>query len=139
MSDARDVREMRTADLDADGRHEIAVRLAQRLSLPGDISGSVARELLVVYAVTEDGVRRCGAVEVAIARADASVRAEVRWPRARGGPLEVRAGPVTGWDARSWPFSERNIRDEVHPIPLPWREPALLRLTVRDGRLVHAR
>ncbi|MCC6876940.1 MAG: hypothetical protein IT378_21725 [Sandaracinaceae bacterium] len=119
-----DLLDASAADVTGDGKAELLFRVRQVL-------GDVTREVLVVHQLTDRGLPRLLAVEVARSRGASSVTNEVS---TRGGSLAIAPGRARAWDASSWPFGAPSGSDGVEPLLLPWSDsPARYRLAA--GRL----
>jgi len=118
-----DIRQVTTADLDRDGRHEILVRVRQDL-------GDVERDVLLIHQFAGGAFPRLLAVEVERRQGDRVVRNAVR---ARGG-LVIAPGEADGWSAANWPWSDEPGGDGIIPILKPWSD-SPVRYRLRNGRL----
>jgi hypothetical protein len=124
---ADDVVSVRTADLTADGREEVLIRVRRP-------AGDVQREILLVQQFRPTEFARIGMIEVARSQEGNSIRNEVRIQgRGRGARLTIRPGRARGWNASSWPFAD-GTGDGVDPLLLPWRDRAVT-YSYSGGRL----
>ncbi|HEX2568231.1 MAG TPA: sugar-binding protein [Polyangia bacterium] len=118
-----DIKEMRVADLAGEGREAIVVRYVER-------GGGGMREVLAIYSMGGEGLRRMLGVEVAkgTERGDRRLETKVSFVppkrRGQGTELVIEALPAVGWREADY----REARDEeLVPIPLPWSKERRLR------------
>jgi hypothetical protein len=120
---AADIKEVQVVDLAGTGRDAILVRYVER-------GGGGMREVLAVYSMGGEGLRRMLGIEVtkATERGDRRLETKVTLVppkrRGQGTELVVEALPAVGWREADF----REARDEeLVPIPLPWSKERRLR------------
>ena len=131
VGDARDVLDVRAAELTGDGHDELLVRIAQPLSG----SEQATRELVLVLRADASGrVSRALMAEVARRTAQGSIENRVRSER---GALVIEPGSARGFTADNYPFAPDGVGGAA-PLLLPWRDRPV-RYVVEGARLVPAR
>jgi hypothetical protein len=123
--DARDVLDVRTAEVTGDAREEILMRVRQTL-------GDVRREVLLVFQFTPAGFPCL--LQRELVREQGANRIENELV-AGGGRIELRPGAARGWDAATYRYPDTPGSDGVEPPLLPWRDRAVT-LRYAGGRLV---
>lgn len=113
---ATDVLQVTARDVTGDGKAEILVTGVLRVKGPG--GDPVTREALLVFQVSDEGLRRIFAAEVARAMGKKRVTAKVR---AGGGWIELGPGSAREWTAATYPFTQdTSANGGLEPLLLPW-------------------
>jgi hypothetical protein len=127
FASSSDILEMGARDLNGDGKAEILVRGLLHASAPnGD---KIDREVLLVFQVANDNIRRVFAAEVARSSGRKRVASEVRFT---GTAIELGPGVATEWTRASYPFTQDTAAvGGLEPLLLPWggAQPARYRWT----------
>jgi hypothetical protein len=122
-SDA-DVLDLTTRDLTGDGKQEIVVRAVQRAPAPREAggSGTVDREVVLVFQVLEEGIRRVFGAEVARAVGAQRVSGTLRFlPAGKGADIELSPGKAVEWTEKTYPWAQDpGPAGGVEPLLLPW-------------------
>lgn len=115
VADARDLLEVRAADVTSDGGAELLLRVRQVLSTPA----RVERELLVVVHGDASGrLARVLTAEVTRKLGDGAIENAIVTQQ---GTLTIEPGSARGWTKASYPF-DPDAPSDVTPILLPWRD-----------------
>ncbi len=121
FADAKDVVHVTTRDLDGDGRAEILVRGVQRMKAPKELgTGTVEREILLVYSVKEGKLARVFAAETGLVLGDRRLTGATGFfPQDKA--ITLGAGFATGWDKASFPYKQDTSPvGGIEPMVLPW-------------------
>jgi hypothetical protein len=82
--------------------------------------GGGAREVLAVYRITSDGIRRTFGVEVAKSQGANRLSTKVSYlKKGKATEILVESQPAAGWTEATY---QEEPADDVVPIPLPWGE-----------------
>lgn len=120
---ASDIRDVTAWDLTGDGHADIIVRGEQRVQAPPELgTGELRREVLFVYVVSPEGIKRVFATETALAMDSNRIQSSVAFvPGARGLDIELRPGRSKGWQRSTWPYrQDTEAVSGVEPLVLPW-------------------
>lgn len=114
-----DVREVTTRDVTGDGKAEIVVRGVLQVAAPKELGGgAVEREVLVVYQVVGEGLKRVFAAELGRSMGKSKVSGTVTWG---AGSIELGPGKATGWTEKTYPFGQDlGPAGGYEPLLLPW-------------------
>jgi hypothetical protein len=116
-----DITEMTARDADGDGKSEILVKGLLHSSAPG--GDKVDREVLLVFKVENETIRRVFAAEVGRAMGKKRVTSAVRFA---GGVIELGPGTAVEWTQGTYPFSQDSgTVSGMEPLILPWGGPGL--------------
>jgi hypothetical protein len=111
-----DILEMTAREVTGDGKAEILVKGV--LHAPGPGGGTVDREVLLVFQVQGDQIKRVFAAEIARAMGRRRVTSAVRFP---GGGIELAPGTAVEWTAATYPFQQdAGQTGGLEPLLLPW-------------------
>ena len=111
-----DILEMTARDLTGDGKAEIIVKGV--LHAAGLGGGTVDREVLLVFQVQNDQIKRVFAAEIGRAMGKKRVSGAVRFP---GGGIELAPGTAVEWTAATYPFTQdAGPVGGLEPLLLPW-------------------
>jgi hypothetical protein len=125
FADPKDVVSVTTRDLTGDGHAEIIVRGVMHVKAPKDLgTGTIDREVVLVYAVDGGKVVRVFAAETALVLGDKRISSTISFvPGAKGTTLVLGAGHAVGWDAKSYPYKQDTAPvGALEPIVLPWTD-----------------
>jgi len=129
ISDARDLRDVSSADVTGDGVHEVLLRVVQALQgaenvtrelllvLQGDRESRIARILVVEVARQQQASKKPGG--------DRSERAIVNRVSVQKGVLTIDPGTASGWTEQTYPFTPDAIAGSDRLL-LPWRDKPVL-------------
>jgi hypothetical protein len=130
---ASDISEVTAKDLTGDGNAEIIVRGVRRAKLGSD---PVFVDVVMIYSVTKDGIRRVFAGETARAIGDKRVQNVMQFvPVGKTFDIDMQAGKATGFDKRSYPFQDESV-DGVDSVLLPWGTSTSRRYTWDGAKFV---
>jgi hypothetical protein len=116
-----DITEMTARDADGDGKSEILVKGVLHSNAPG--GDKVDREVLLVFKVENETIRRVFAAEVGRAIGKKRVTSAVRFA---GGVIELGPGTAVEWTQATYPFSQDSgTVAGLEPLILPWGGPGL--------------
>jgi hypothetical protein len=111
-----DILEMTARDVTGEGKAEILVKGVLHAAGPG--GGTVDREVLLVFQVQSDQIKRVFAAEIARAMGKKRVTSAVRFP---GGGIELSPGTAVEWTAATYPFQQDAGQvGGLEPLLLPW-------------------
>lgn len=114
-----DISEVTAKDVTGDGKAEIIVKGTMHASAsPEAGGGSVDREVMVVYQVSGETLKRVFSAETGRAIGKKRVAGTVRL---KGGEIELAPGKATEWTQASYPFQQENAASGgLEPLLLPW-------------------
>jgi hypothetical protein len=116
FASSSDVTEMTARDVNGDGKAEIVVKGVVHASRPG--GDSVDREVILVFKVEGDAIRRVFSAEIGRAIGKKRVSAIVRFV---GGGIELAPGSATEWTQATYPFTQDTAPvGGLEPLLLPW-------------------
>jgi hypothetical protein len=111
-----DVLEVTARDVTGDGKAEILVKGVIHAKGPG--GDTVDREILLVFQVTTEGIKRVFAAEVARVMGKKRINGVVR---AGSGWIELSPGSAVEWTAATYPFTQdTGPSGGLEPLLLPW-------------------
>lgn len=123
FADGADIREVTARDLSGDGGAEIIVR-GTRTVTPAGATASLTLDVMFVYAVHNDAVRRVFAAETGREQGAKRVQAQLQFVPAsdkKSFEIDVRPGKATGWTEKTYPWAqEQPGQGAVEPLLLPW-------------------
>ncbi|MEJ7728836.1 MAG: hypothetical protein WKG00_06440 [Polyangiaceae bacterium] len=123
FADPADVLEVSARDLTGDGKTEIVVRGVQRQPAPPEVgTGTVERELFLVFQVQGDVIKRIFAAETSRALGKKRVFASVAFvPSGKQVDIELPVAKATEWTDKTYPFApETGAVGGVEQLVLPW-------------------
>lgn len=114
-----DISEVTAMDVTGDGKAEIIVKGVMHANASADLGGgTVDREVLLVYKVEGDGLKRVFSAEIGRAIGKKKVSAEVRYGKTG---IEIKPGTAVEWTAATYPFTQDSGPvGGIEPLPLPW-------------------
>lgn len=116
FASAGDIVEMTARDVTGDGKAEILVKGMLHAKGPG--GEAVDRDVLLVFQVSNDGIKRVFAAEIGRAMGRKRVNGAVRFP---GGGIELAPGNAVEWTASTYPFTQDSGPvGGLEPLILPW-------------------
>lgn len=111
-----DILEITARDLTGDGKADLLVRGV--LHAPGPGGGTVDREVLLVFQVQGEQIKRVFAAEIGRSMGKKRVSGAVRFP---GGAIELGPGAAVEWTAATYPFTQDAGQvGGLEPLLLPW-------------------
>jgi Carbohydrate family 9 binding domain-like len=111
-----DITDLTARDVNGDGKAEVIVKGVLHASGPG--GDRVDREILLVFQVVNDGIRRVFAAELGRSMGRKRIYGAVRFP---GGAIELAPGGATEWTAATYPFTQDSGPvGGLEPLLLPW-------------------
>ena len=116
-----DILEVTARDLTGDGKAEIIVRGLIHASAPKEAGGgTVDREVVLVFQVSDAGLKRVFAAETARIMGKKRVQGAITFAGS-GKEIELAAGKATEWTAKTYPFHEdTGPVGGFEPLLLPW-------------------
>lgn len=117
---ASDITEVSARDVTGDGKAEILVRGVIHASAPKEAGGgTVDREVLLVFQVQGDALRRVFAAELGRSIGSKKVSGELSFP-ARG-TIQLGPGRALEWTEKTYPFNQDpGPVGGFEPLLLPW-------------------
>jgi hypothetical protein len=111
-----DITDMTARDVNGDGKAEIIVKGLFHANGPG--GDKVDREVMLVFQVVGEGIRRIFAAELGRAMGRKRVYGTVRFG---GGAIELAPGGAVEWTAATYPFTQdTSAAGGLEPLLLPW-------------------
>jgi hypothetical protein len=111
-----DILEVTARDVTGDGKADLIVKGVLHAKGPG--GEAVDREILLVFQVSNDGIRRIFAAEIARAMGRKRVNGAVRFG---SGSIELAPGSAVEWTAATYPFTQdAGPVGGLEPLLLPW-------------------
>ncbi len=128
-----DITEISTMDVTGDGKAEIIVK--GTIAGANSTEGPLSRDVLFVYQMTDEGLRRVFAVETARSMGRKRVEGTVKFVKAaRGMDIEVSSGKATEWNGGNYPFTQDTSPvGGVEPLLLPWSNLPTVRYRWKNG------
>jgi hypothetical protein len=124
-----DVTDLTARDVNGDGKAEIIVKGVLHASGPG--GDKVDREVLLVFQVVNEGLRRVFAAEIGRSVGRKRVIGGVRFG---GGAIELAPGSAVEWTAATYPFTQdTGPVGGFEPLLLPWGGAQTLRYRWNNG------
>jgi hypothetical protein len=123
FAEPADVLEVSARDLTGDGKVEILVRGVQRQPAPPEVgTGTVERELFLVFQVQGDAIKRVFAAETSRALGKKRVFASVALVASgKLVDIELPVARATDWNGKTYPFApESGPVGGVEQLVLPW-------------------
>jgi hypothetical protein len=118
-----DITEVTARDLTADGKAEIIVKGVMHANAPKEAGGGqVDREVVLVFQVVGDQLKRVFAAEIARAMGKKRIQSTFQIiPGGRGMEIDIGPGRAWEWSARTYPFApESGPVGGFEPLVLPW-------------------
>ncbi|MRG91592.1 hypothetical protein GF068_06600 [Polyangium spumosum] len=119
-----DITEVSAMDLTGDGKAEIIVQGTLHANAsPEAGGGTVDRDVLLVYRLEGEGVKRVFAAEIGRAIGKKKVSGAYRFVKAgKGVEIELASGKATTWTAATYPFTQDTSATAggIEPLLLPW-------------------
>lgn len=118
-----DIIDLTARDVTGDGKAEILLKGLIHVSVPKEAgTGIIDREVLLIFQVVSDSMRRVFAVELARSMGKKRVQGSIQFPTSSKGPeIEISSGKATEWTEQTYPFKqEGNGPGGFEPLILPW-------------------
>lgn len=113
-----DILEMTARDVTGDGKADIIVKGVQHANVTMAGGGTVDREILMVFQVQGETIRRIFAAEIARSMGRKRVAGTVRFGP---GAIELAPGSATEWTEKTYPFpQDSGPVGGLEPLLLPW-------------------
>lgn len=113
-----DILDLTARDVTGDGKAEIIVKGVLHANAPPSVGGIVDREVVFVFQVQGDTIRRVFAAEVGRGVGKKRVTGAVRFS---AGGIEIGPGTATDWTEKSYPFNQdAGPVGGLEPLLLPW-------------------
>ncbi len=125
VKDPSDVVHVDARDLTGDGKAEILVRAVLPTKTSKELGGAVVkRHALVVYTVTDAGVKRIFGAETGRELEGNQILGRIAFaPAGHGFGIELKSGRAIGWDAQSYPFPADTLpAGGLEHLLLPWSD-----------------
>jgi hypothetical protein len=111
-----DILDVRAEDIRGGGKSEIIVRGVLHANAPG--IGGVDREVLLVFTVENETLRRVFAADIGRSMGTKRIVEKVRFG---GGGIELAPGDAVEWTERTYPFiQDTGPVGGLEPLLLPW-------------------
>lgn len=121
---AADILDVTARDVTGDGKMEILVKGVIRASAPRDAGGgTVDREVVMIYQMVSDGLKRVFAAEIARAIGKKRVQGTIGFG-GKGDEIELAPGKAVDWTEKTYPFNQDpSAVGGIEPLILPWGSP----------------
>lgn len=128
-----DITDISTLDVTGDGKAEIIVK--GTISGANSSEGLLSRDVMLVYQMTDEGLKRVFAVETGRHMGRKRVEGTVKFVNAaRGMDIEVSSGKATDWNGGNYPFTQDTSPvGGVEPLILPWSNLPTVRYRWKNG------
>jgi hypothetical protein len=124
LASSADVLDLTTRDLTGDGKQEIVVKAVQHAPAPKEAGGvgTVDREIVLVFQVSEGGIRRIFGAEIARAVGTKRVSGTLRFVGAGASTeIELAPGKAVEWTEKTYPWGQDpGPVGGLEPLLLPW-------------------
>lgn len=112
-----DILDLGARDLTGDGKAEIIVKGLLHTAAPREIGGTIDREVVLVYQVNGDTLKRVFAAEIGRSLGGKRVQGTLRL---LPDGIELAPGKATEWTESSYPFGQDTSGGGFEPLLLPW-------------------
>ena len=116
-----DILDVTARDVTGDGKVEIIVKGVIRASAPRDAGGgTVDREVVMIYQMAGDGLKRIFSAEIARAIGKKRVQGTIGFG-GKGDEIELAPGKSVDWTEKTYPFNQdTSAAFGIEPLILPW-------------------
>lgn len=116
-----DILDVTARDVTGDGKVEIIVKGVIHASAPRDAGGgTVDREVVMIYQMAGDGLKRVFAAEIARAIGKKRIQGAIGFA-GKGNEIELAAGKAVDWTEKTYPFNQDSSAvGGIEPLILPW-------------------
>jgi hypothetical protein len=132
FDNASDLKDMSARDLTGDGGADLVVRGTRHVSAAGG-GGAVEIDALLAYQVKSGVITRIFAIETGRTQGTRRAQGQVQFIPSKDGhgfEVDVRPGRVTGWTAKTYPWTQDTPgTGALEPLLLPWGGVPSLRYT----------
>ena len=129
FASSSDITEMTARDVNGDGKSEIIVKGVLHANAPNN--EKVDREVMLVFQVANESIKRVFAAEVGRSIGRKRVTSAVRFT---GGAIELAPGTAVEWTAATYPFTQdAGPVGGLEPLLLPWSGMSALRYRWSNG------
>jgi hypothetical protein len=118
-----DIIDLTARDLTGDGKAEIILKGLLHVSVPKEAgTGTIDREVMLIFQVANDAMKRIFAVETARSMGKKRVQGSIQFPSgSKGQDIEISSGKAIEWTEQTYPFKqEGNGPGGFEPLILPW-------------------
>lgn len=121
FASAADILDVTARDVTGDGKVEIVVKGVIHASAPKDAGGgTVDREVVMIYQMVGDGLKRVFAAELARAIGRKRIQGAIGFA-GKGNEIELAAGKAVDWTEKTYPFNQDpSAVGGIEPLILPW-------------------
>jgi hypothetical protein len=113
-----DIGELTAKDLNGDGAAELILKGTRHAKTSTD---TVDIDVVFIYSVTKDGIKRIFAAETARAIGAKRIQGVFQLvPAGKSFEIDLQAGTAKGFDKKSYPFQEETQVDGIEAVLLPW-------------------
>lgn len=116
-----DILDVTARDVTGDGKVEILVKGVIRATAPRDAGGgTVDREVVMIYQMAGDGLKRIFSAEIARAIGKKRVQGTIGFG-GKGDEIELAPGKSVDWTEKTYPFNQDlSAVGGIEPLLLPW-------------------
>ncbi len=116
-----DILDVTARDVTGDGKVEIIVKGVIHAGAPRDAGGgTVDREVVMIYQMTTDGLKRVFSAEIARAIGKKRVQGTIGFG-GKGDEIELAPGKAVDWTEKTYPFNQDpSAVGGIEPLILPW-------------------
>ncbi|MFO0759763.1 MAG: hypothetical protein U0359_24965 [Byssovorax sp.] len=112
-----DITDLGARDLTGDGKAELIVKGVMHAPAPKEIGGTVDREVLLVYQMNGESLKRIFAAETARSLGSKRVTGALRL---LPDGIELGPGKAVEWTESTYPFGQDQANGGFEPLLLPW-------------------
>jgi hypothetical protein len=118
---AGDILDVTARDVTGDGKVEILVKGVIHASAPREAGGgTVDREIVMIYQLASDGLKRIFSAEIARAIGRRRVQGTIGFG-GKGDEIELAPGKAVDWTEKTYPFNQDpSAVGGIEPLILPW-------------------
>lgn len=120
---AGDILDVTARDVTGDGKLEILVKGVIHASAPREAGGgTVDREVVMIYQLASDGLKRIFSAEIARAIGKKRVQGTIGFG-GKGDEIELAPGKAVDWTEKTYPFNQDPAAvGGIEPLILPWSD-----------------
>ncbi|MFS8068885.1 MAG: hypothetical protein ACMG6S_21200, partial [Byssovorax sp.] len=128
FASSADILDVTARDVTGDGKVEVVVKGVIHAGAPKDAGGgTVDREVVMIYQMAGDGLKRVFAAEIARAIGRKRIQGAIGFA-GKGNEIELAAGKAVDWTEKTYPFNQDpSAVGGIEPLILPWSSAHVVR------------
>ena len=133
-----DILDVSARDVTGDGKVEILVKGVIHASAPRDAGGgTVDREVVMIYQLATDGLKRIFSAEIARSIGKKRVQGTIGFG-GKGDEIELAPGKSVEWTEKTYPFNQDpSAVGGIEPLILPWSTARAVRYRWNGSAFTH--